>query len=113
MESKSKSIIDKHGIKRWRLPSGYLHREYGPAVEYKNGNKCWYINGKRHRVGGPAIEWNYDGYKAWYINGKLHREYGPAVEYKNGDKCWYINGKEYSEQEYKKKMRLKKLKYIL
>ena len=43
-----------------------LHREDGPAVEYANGDKCW------------------------YLNDKLHREDGPAVEYANGDKVWYI-----------------------
>ena len=46
-----------------------LHREDGPAIEYDNGGKSWWFNGKRHREDGPAIEW-YDGYKGWYINGE-------------------------------------------
>ena len=25
---------------------GHLHRVYGPAIEYSNGNRTWYINGK-------------------------------------------------------------------
>ncbi len=25
----------------------YLHREDGPALEYPNGLKSWYLNGKR------------------------------------------------------------------
>lgn len=29
----------------WRL-DGKLHREDGPAVEYANGDQCWYINGQ-------------------------------------------------------------------
>ena len=33
-----------------------LHREDGPAIEYANGNKHWYLNGKLHREDGPAIE---------------------------------------------------------
>ncbi len=41
----------------------------------------------------------YDGDKAWYLKGKRHREDGPAVEYANGDKRWYLNGKEVTEEE--------------
>ena len=46
-----------------------LHREDGPAIEYADGDKEWWINGKLHREDGPAIE-DADGYKAWWINGK-------------------------------------------
>lgn len=45
-----------------------LHREDGPAVEYDDGSKYWYLNGKRHREDGPAIVWA-DGTKYWYVNG--------------------------------------------
>ena len=98
-----------------------IHREDGPAVETDDGDKYWYINGKRHREDGPAIEryngdWYYmewfingethrsngpaiessTGYKAWYINGQHHKEIGPAVVHSNGDKEWWINGKRLS-----------------
>ena len=86
---KSKLTIDKNGNKRWKLPNGDLHREDGPAVEW------------------------WDGDKGWCINGKRHREDGPALEFVNGNKHWFLNDIEYSEQEYKKKMRLNKLKHIL
>ena len=59
---------------------------------YTNGDKEWWLNGKRHRVGGPALE-RVAGDKVWYLNGKLHREDGPAIEYANGTKSWYLNGK--------------------
>ena len=36
-----------------------------------------------HREGGPAIEWA-DGDKFWYINEECHRKDGPAIEYING-----------------------------
>ena len=39
------------------------------------------------------------GTKCWYLNGKRHREDGPAVEYANGDKYWYLHGKEVTEAE--------------
>ena len=50
-----------------------LHREDGPAVEYPNGYKSWYINGQSHRLDGPAIEWS-DGNKSWYLNDTLLSE---------------------------------------
>mgnify|MGYP005849986747 CR=1 FL=1 len=54
------------------------------------------------------------GNRYWKLpSGDLHRECGPAVEYISGHKEWWLNGIEYSEQEYIKKMRLKKLEHIL
>ena len=53
--------------------------EYTVRV-YANGDKSWYLNGKRHREDGPAVEYA-SGDKFWYLNGKLHREDGPAIEY--------------------------------
>jgi len=35
---------------------------------YENGDKRWFQNDKLHRLDGPAIEW-IDGTKWWYING--------------------------------------------
>jgi hypothetical protein len=67
------------------------HRLDGPAIEYKNGSKAWWQNGLRHRIGSPAIEC-YDGDKYWYQNGKLHRLDGPAYESINGTKYWYYEG---------------------
>ena len=71
------------------------HREDGPAVEYTDGDKHWYINGKRHREDGPAIEF-IDGAKFWYVDGKKHREDGPAGEYANGLKNYWYNDKYYN-----------------
>jgi hypothetical protein len=34
-----------------------------------NGNKRWWLNGKVHREDGPAIEWK-DGDKEWWLNGE-------------------------------------------
>lgn len=56
-----------------------------------NGSKRWYLDGKLHRVNGPATELN-SGAKFWYRNGKLHREDGPAVECSGGTKEWWVNG---------------------
>jgi hypothetical protein len=65
----------------------------GPAIEDKSDPNyySYYVNGKRHRVDGPALSDKYG--KNWYVNGQLHRDDGPACEYLNGDKVWYKNGK--------------------
>jgi len=60
------------------------------------GDKYWYIDGKRHREDGPAVEYA-DGGKLWYLNGERHREDGPAVEYADGNKYWFLNGEEVTE----------------
>ena len=85
----SKLTIDKLGNKIWKLPNGNYHREDGPAVEWGNGDKSWWLNDLRHREDGPAID-NGDDYK-W----------------------WYLNNVEYTEQEYKRKTRSRKLSKLL
>lgn len=82
---------------------GKLHREDGPAMVHTNGVEHWYINGLHHREDGPAVI--QENYKAWYINGKLHRLDGPASE-SSSFKNYYIFGNEYSEDNYKKMLKL-------
>lgn len=65
-------------------------------MQLKNGDKHWYINDKRHRLDGPAIE-RVNGNKDWYLNNKLHRVGGPARELSNGDWYWYFNGRLHRE----------------
>ena len=75
-----------------------------------HGNKFYYSDKEmtvrlRHREDGPAIEW-VDGSKAWFINGERHREDGPAVEDADGYKAWYIDGKKLTEDELKNHLTL-------
>jgi hypothetical protein len=86
---KSKLTVYDNCTKEWRLPNGLLHREDDPAVENK------------------------DGYRAWYINGEKHRENGPTIEWSDGGEMWYLNDINYTEQEYKYKIRSIKLKLLL
>ena len=72
----------------------------------KEGDKFYYKNKAmtiRHREDGPAVEW-FDGYKSWYINDKLHREDGPAIEYADGDKSWYLNNEALTEKRFNQRM---------
>lgn len=76
--------------------------EYRVVVSGK-GYKEWYLNDKRHREDGPAVEWA-GVYKSWYLNGKLHREDGPAVEFADGYKAWYLKGESLTEAEFNKRL---------
>jgi len=49
----------------------YFHNPIGPArirTGLGSSYKEWYFNGEFHRLDGPAIEFE-DGEKMWYING--------------------------------------------
>jgi len=67
------------------------HREDGPAVEWADGGKFWYINGKCHKEHGPSSMYA-DGSNFWLINGEYHREDGPAAEYPDKDLFWFVAG---------------------
>ena len=69
------------------------------------GGKSWYLNGKLHRIDGPAIEYA-SGNKSWWLNGNLYRIDGPAVEYADGNKAWYLNGIRYKFEEYCQQLNL-------
>jgi hypothetical protein len=94
--------IDEYGDKRY-----YKDREMtiahrldgGPAIEYANGGKAWWIDGQLHRLDGPAIE-DANGSKAWYVDGQRHRLDGPAVQYTDGSKAWFVDGKRLSEEAF-------------
>ena len=78
-------------MKTIKLSNGKpVSRNFTGIVEWPSGTKEWYLNGKLHRVNGPAVEWS-DGAKQWYVNGKLHRADGPAIENINGAKDWYLD----------------------
>jgi len=40
----SKLTIDERGTKWWQLPNCYLDREDGPATEWNDGFKSWFLN---------------------------------------------------------------------
>jgi hypothetical protein len=96
--------INKYGSKYYHKDKEMtiFHREDGPALEYTDGTKAWYLNGKLHREDGPALD-HTSGSKFWYLNGKLHREDGAAIEYADGGKAWWLNGVYLTEKEFKKK----------
>ena len=97
------AVEDADGGKAWYV-DGKLHRLDGPAiegtlVEGAGGYEAWYVDNKRHRLDGPAVE-GAGGYKAWWVDNKRHRLDGPAVEYVHGNKQWFVDGKELTEEHF-------------
>ena len=82
---------------------------YTGIIGYANGTKEWYVNWKRHRLDGPAIEWA-DGTKEWWLEDKWHRLDGPAIEHSNGSKEWWIDDKPVTEEQCKLLYSIMKLK---
>jgi len=61
---------NEDGTLERRNKEGQLHSLYSPAIEYADGDKYWYQNGKIYRTDGPAVEYA-DGDKEWWLNGNL------------------------------------------
>jgi len=79
-------------MKRIKVNSIFdIPNKFTGIAEYPNGTKEWWVNGKQHRVDGPACEYA-DGTKEWFLNDELHRVDGPAYENADGHKAWYLNG---------------------
>ena len=57
-----------------------LPTDFTGIAEYPNGTKQWHLNGKRHRVDGPAVECA-TGTKYWYLNDKRIYRLEPLGDY--------------------------------
>ena len=87
--------VDNCGTKRW-LVDGKCHRLDGPAVERADGGREWWVEDERHRLDGPAVEWP-DGRREWWVENKLHRLDGPALEWADGYRAWWVEGERVAE----------------
>jgi hypothetical protein len=97
MNEESYFELDQFGNSTWRNKKGKLHRLNGPAViSNRDGYNIWYRKGKYHREDGPAVEYA-SGAKYWYQKGKFHRLDGPAVILSSGHKEWHIRGNRHRE----------------
>ena len=94
-----KVTVDKDKTIRWYNDKVQLHRLDGPAVEWADGSKEWWVEDKRHCLDGPAFE-DAHGCKAWWVDGKRHRLDGPAFERASGYKEWWVEGKYMTEEKF-------------
>lgn len=83
------------------MTSTYKINERGTTWQYNE-------KGQFHREDGPAIEWA-DGTKEWWLRGLSHREDGPAIEWADGDKAWCLNGQKYTFKDYCNELLKRKL----
>lgn len=82
----------------------------GVPARRKGGHvKEWRVDGRLHRDDGPAVEWR-DGTNEWWQNGKPHREDGAAVEYQDGRKDYWLHGTKVNEEEVEKLISLSRLR---
>ena len=59
-------MVDSIGI-FWKNKQDQLHRDNDwPAIEYSSGSYAWFVNGKKHRLTGPAFD-SFSGQKLWFI----------------------------------------------
>lgn len=68
--------MDKKEIVYTRLDARkltYLPSIGAFVIKFPGGDTRWYVNGKYHRIGGPAVDWE-NGPKQWWINGKSYDE---------------------------------------
>ena len=59
-----------------------LDRNDGPAMRWEDdGHSVWYKDDKRHRIGGPSLEWA-DGFKEWSIEDEpfTEKEYNKLIQ---------------------------------
>jgi hypothetical protein len=63
----SKYYYNDGTISSFKYRDKILHREDGPAIEWADGDKSWWVNGRRHRLDGPAF-----GSNSWYIKGMFY-----------------------------------------
>ena len=107
VEDKSTMLELPNGAKVWVMNPEELdinnfdwgkatfHRENDkPAIEWLDGSKEWYKEGKIHRESDlPAIERS-NGSKYWYKEGKRHRDNDkPAIIWNDGTKRYWVNGR--------------------
>tara|TARA_B110000238_G_C15948575_1_gene362191 strand:+ start:115 stop:402 length:288 start_codon:yes stop_codon:yes gene_type:complete len=68
-------------------------------IEFSNGDKIWFLNGKIHRTDGPAVV-RTDGINIWYLNGDLHRTDGPSVDRPDAVTRFHLYGCAYTFDEW-------------
>jgi hypothetical protein len=102
---------DGHDIV-YRNLDGKMHRIYGPAYISTNYDiEIWCKDGEYHREDGPAIKHKKNF--VWYKDGVLHNLYGPAVLCPAGPKQYWIEGRKYSPKEYKKEIARRRRKGLI
>lgn len=96
------SVVNPHAQKWAHLkPNQHCSLVVTPHVSLQWSNH----QGQWHRVDesgiqdGPAVIWK-DETQFWCIDGKVHRIEGPAVTYPNGGQSYYLDGEKLTQEEW-------------
>lgn len=88
------AVIAANGIEKAWYKNGDLHRDDDKPAIISKGARRWYKRGLSHRDNHfPAIE-HADGQREWWVEGKRHCEIGPAVIHPQGAVYYFLNGEE-------------------
>jgi hypothetical protein len=68
-------------------------------IEFSNGDKIWFLDGKISRTDGPAVV-RTDGTNIWYLNGVLHRTDGPSDDRPDAETRFHLYGCAYMFDEW-------------
>ena len=85
----------KEDFNRWL--DEFENRDHNLGLVFSHKDE----DGHYHNIDGPAVEYD-NGTKKWFIHGKLHRENGPAIIWNSGNVLYFLNGIELSEKDYQK-----------
>ena len=85
------------GRTTWTL-NGKRHRVDGPAIIFSDESEAWFLHDKLHRIDGPARTYNC-GSERWFRHGYFHRVDGPAIVEIGGRNRWFLHGLEYYNLE--------------
>jgi hypothetical protein len=91
-----KHLIHPDGTQEWVL-NGKRHRVDGPALVRADGMQQWWVYGLCHRFDGPAVVYK-DGTQIWAMNNLLHRIDGPAIIPNDGSHEWWVNDQNKTQQ---------------
>lgn len=71
--SKNHSAFENLPFEEWRRADGTLHRDPqdGPAITFYDGSQHYYVDGKLHRMDGPAVIDVTNQVEKWYRHGDI------------------------------------------
>ena len=99
----SSYVGDDKEVQKWVDIQGRLHRIHGPAqIFLRSMEKQWYYHGRLDNDNGPAVT-RPSGTMFWYCGGELHREDGPAYILVTPEQRvvkYYIYGSEFIAEDY-------------
>jgi len=77
----------------------FFNEVFEGATFHDNGDITWELDGKLHRLGGPAQIFS-NGARVYKRHGIPHRIDGPAYIAANGSEEYWIDGRHLSKQQF-------------